>query len=106
MNSGSKVLLGVLAGAAAGAILGVLFAPEKGAETRKKIEEGSKDVASTLKEKFSELVDGIAEKYESAREGANDFLQKGKAKASNAAQDFTNGVDEIASDVNKPSFQS
>ena len=37
MNSGSKVLLGVLAGAATGAILGVLFAPERGEETRRKI---------------------------------------------------------------------
>ena len=36
MKSG-KVLLGVLAGAAAGALLGILFAPEKGTKTRKMI---------------------------------------------------------------------
>ena len=36
MNSG-KVVLGVLAGLAAGAALGILFAPDKGTATRKKI---------------------------------------------------------------------
>ena len=41
MSSG-KILLGVLAGVAAGAILGVLFAPDKGYETRKKIAKSGK----------------------------------------------------------------
>jgi gas vesicle protein len=35
--SAGKVLLGLLAGVAAGATLGILFAPEKGAVTRKRI---------------------------------------------------------------------
>ena len=78
MNSGSKVLLGVLAGAATGAILGVLFAPDKGPETRRRLSEGSRDVANNLKDRFSDLVDNIAEKYESAREGATDLVEKGK----------------------------
>ena len=34
--SSSKILTGVLIGAAAGTILGILFAPEKGLDTRKK----------------------------------------------------------------------
>ena len=36
MKSG-KILLGIMAGTAAGALLGILFAPEKGPVTRKKI---------------------------------------------------------------------
>lgn len=41
MDTG-KVLLGILAGATAGAILGVLFAPAKGSDTRKKISKKAK----------------------------------------------------------------
>lgn len=84
MNSGSKVLLGVLAGAAAGAILGVLFAPEAGTETRRRLGEGSRDVANNLKSRFSDLVDNIADKYESAREGASDLIDRGKQAVSSA----------------------
>ena len=36
MNSG-KVILGALAGIAAGALIGVLVAPDKGSESRNKI---------------------------------------------------------------------
>jgi gas vesicle protein len=64
MSSG-KVLLGILAGAAAGAMLGILFAPEKGATTRKKILSKGEDYADELKEKFGEFVDTVSDKYES-----------------------------------------
>jgi len=43
--SSGKVLLGILTGAAAGALLGVLFAPEKGSVTRKKISKKGEDYA-------------------------------------------------------------
>jgi gas vesicle protein len=87
MNSGSKVLLGVLAGAAAGAVLGVLFAPDKGPETRRRLSEGSRDVASSLKDRFSDLVDNIADKYEAAREGASDLIDRGKQKVGMSGSD-------------------
>ena len=52
LNNTSKIITAVAAGAAAGAILGVLFAPDKGSETRKKINEQGKKLASTVKDKF------------------------------------------------------
>jgi gas vesicle protein len=67
MSSG-KVLLGVLAGVAAGAMLGILFAPEKGSTTRRKIVSKGEEYVDDLKEKFSEFVDKVADKFESAKE--------------------------------------
>ena len=62
MSTG-KVLLGVLAGAAAGEILGVLLAPDKGTDTRKKIAKKGDEYADALKEKYDELMAGMTGKF-------------------------------------------
>jgi gas vesicle protein len=75
MSSG-KVLLGLLAGVAAGAILGVLFAPDKGSATRKKISEKSDEYADSLKAKFDELLTDLTEKFEKVKdESSNNSKQ-------------------------------
>lgn len=67
MNSG-KVVLGVLAGLAAGAILGILFAPDSGVNTRKKIARKGEEYIDDLKDKFNDFVDHVADKVEKAKE--------------------------------------
>lgn len=79
MNSG-KLLLGVLAGVATGAVLGILFAPDKGSNTRKKIQHKGEDYADALKEKFDGLLDAIADKFEDTKAQAEEWATKGKTK--------------------------
>ena len=73
-----KVFAAVLAGAAAGAILGILFAPDKGTETRKKIRDAGSDLADNVKNKFNEYSDAIAEKYDSVREKITGIASEGR----------------------------
>jgi len=78
MSSG-KVLLGILSGVAAGALLGILFAPEKGADTRKKIVKKGEDYATDLRDKFNGFLDNITEKFEEVKENVSGFVEKSKA---------------------------
>ena len=55
-----NVVIGAMAGLAVGALLGVLFAPKQGKETRKKISKKTKDSADSLKGKFNDIVDNAA----------------------------------------------
>ena len=55
--SNSKILLAFLGGAAAGALLGVLFAPGKGSDIRNDIADKATDLVDTILAKAEEIVD-------------------------------------------------
>ncbi|HLO58856.1 MAG TPA: YtxH domain-containing protein [Bacteroidales bacterium] len=80
MKSGN-VFVGLLAGIAAGALLGVLFAPEKGVDTRKKISKKSKDFVDDVKNKYDDFVRGVGEKFDSVKQEA-DYLKSKASKVS------------------------
>jgi len=59
-----KALLGVLAGIAAGTVIGILLAPDKGGRLRKNISKKSEDLAEAINDKidgkFEELLKSIS----------------------------------------------
>ena len=61
-NSG--IVLGILAGAAIGSLLGVLFAPEKGVETRRKLRRKAEDLRDEALDHYEHFRDGALEHYE------------------------------------------
>jgi gas vesicle protein len=83
MKSG-KVILGVLAGLAAGAALGILFAPHKGEKTRKKISDSAKD----LKNKMTKAAKNLGKKAEALKDEAAEKL----AEAGNSAKQKANAL--------------
>lgn len=70
MTTSTKVLLGIIGAAAAGAVIGMLIAPEKGSDMRQRVKDTANDWATQLSDLFAE---GKSE------------LQKVKNKASRAA---------------------
>ena len=52
MKNTSKILIALGTGLAIGGVLGVLFAPDKGSETRHKIADGSKKLAGNFNRKI------------------------------------------------------
>lgn len=91
-----KVVLGILAGVAGGAILGLLFAPEKGVRTRKKIVDSSEEYAEELKDTFNDYVNAIAKKYTKALHSAESVMAEGKSKYTEFMSDGKAKLDEVA----------
>ena len=65
MNDNTKVLAALLAGLAAGAALGILFAPERGSETRDKLNDALKNLGDSIKDRAAEEIDNLTNFKES-----------------------------------------
>ena len=67
-NSVTKILLAAVTGLAAGIALGILFAPDKGSETRKKIRKTVDDltdrIGETMEEQFGHFREPASGKAE------------------------------------------
>ena len=59
MKDNTKVVVALLVGLAAGAALGVLFAPDKGGETRDKLAESLKNLGESIKETASKEIENL-----------------------------------------------
>ena len=80
MKDQTKVVLGLLAGIAAGGISALLFAPEDGAETRKKIAKKAKKLERKVKEK--------AQQYKEKAEGVIGHTSTQADQAIRSAEDY------------------
>jgi gas vesicle protein len=92
-NSG-KLVAALLLGAAAGATLGVLFAPDKGSETRRRIAD-----------RASELGDGINDRLNKGKEMLGDLKERMGSKAENVKDRVQQGANDIRQST-KSSSQS
>ncbi|MBZ9650910.1 YtxH domain-containing protein [Psychroflexus montanilacus] len=70
-------VLDVLAGIGIGALIGILYAPEKGTTTRNKIKDKSRDVKDLIEEEFDDFIDAASKKYNSIVENGESILDEG-----------------------------
>lgn len=78
-NNTGKLMGAIMIGAAIGGALGILFAPDKGSETRRKISKKGNDLTDAVKEKFDAIVDKFKKEVEEVQDQANDFAENGKS---------------------------
>jgi gas vesicle protein len=78
MSSRSTSFLMLVTGIAAGAALGLLFAPQKGRDTRADLRKKGVDVYKRLKDLVSEAQDHMAQQTARAKEKVNEM--KGEAQ--------------------------
>jgi len=88
----TKTLLGFLAGAAVGALAGILLAPDKGSETRKKISQKTGDLGDSLKGSFNDFIDGVKDSYSNLASQAGDAEEKGRNKMNSLKQEAKNAL--------------
>ncbi len=79
MTTRTKVILGLVGAAAAGVIVGLLVAPEKGADIRKKVGDTANDWAGRLSDLFT-----------SAKGEVDNLKAKGSTVVKEAANRFSN----------------
>jgi gas vesicle protein len=75
MNDGSKILAAFLAGAAVGAILGLLYAPAPGAETRQNLSEGARKISDKVKSKAEAGMNYVSSLKDKASDTISDLLR-------------------------------
>jgi gas vesicle protein len=80
-NTG-KIIGALVLGIAIGGVLGVLFAPDKGSETRKKLSVKGDDLADGIKEKLDELLNEVKAEAESVKTKAASFAEDAGAAVS------------------------
>jgi gas vesicle protein len=73
MTSNTKIILGMLAAAAAGAAVGILLAPDKGSELRRKIINGVDEVMEDVSELLALGRDEMKNMYKETREVQQEF---------------------------------
>lgn len=85
MTTRTKIALGLVGAAAAGVVIGLLIAPEKGKEMRKKIKRTAGDWANNLSHLFvsaKEEVEDLKEKGRNARASVEEKVNKLKESVS------------------------
>lgn len=88
----TKIILSVLAGAFAGAAVGILYAPQKGKKTRRKIMNKGDEYMTDIENVINGYMDMIHKKMENMKLEITHTTDNGKAKIADAVSALTDRV--------------
>ncbi len=75
-NSTGSFIVGLLSGAALGAAIGILFAPDKGEATRDRLTKRAEDMKEDFDDRFDDLKDYVNETLGDMKEKLADVKEK------------------------------
>ena len=101
MASAGNTLLALITGAAIGAGLGILYAPESGEETRKKLKSDAQTAQDRLNQRYKETTSNLSDKAKRARADFETRLEETLSSASHKADDILASMESKLDELRK-----
>ena len=89
MPSTTKVILGIIGAAAAGAVIGMMLAPEKGSDIRQRVKDAANDWACQLADLFAEGKSELNSLKNKAARKAKDVAAQAQERYNNVADNLS-----------------
>lgn len=87
MSNSSNTIIGILAGTAIGATLGVLFAPDKGTKTRQKIADEAINAKDVIVDKATEVKEKVSSTFIDKKDTLDNQLESVVSNMSHKTED-------------------
>lgn len=100
MSSGNT-LLAFVAGAAIGAIAGILYAPEKGSKTREDLKNGFDDLKNNWQDKLGNAADDLNNKFSDAKFDLEESYESVVSNLSHKAEDVISFLETKLADLKR-----
>jgi len=101
MSTRNNSLVALLAGAAVGLGLGILFAPDKGSKTREKMKDGFDDLKDDVKSKFNNLENQAKENFTKSKDELKDTVEELLSHTSYKAEEAISFLEEKLAELKK-----
>ena len=105
MSNSSNTVVGLLAGTVIGATLGILFAPEKGEITRRRISEEAEAAKDIIVEKTSEIKTQVASSVTENKESLDTQLENVVSNVSHKAEDIITTLEQKLKELKEKNKQ-
>ena len=101
MANTGNTLLALITGAAIGAGIGLLYAPDSGDNTRKKLKKDAQDAQDKFNKRYHETTANLSDKAKKARVDFEDRLEETLSSASHKADDILAAMEKKLEELRK-----